>query len=374
MRELRGAAPPVFEKTGMLFCSLFFQQTPIPTVSLKIKPSYIVDLRLRGDRRVRSDENEAGDSCGYPGCGSRENPLRSAVDGSAKMGHRRDVNFPFSRKQLEWVQLGAAALIVFVSALLAADPVRTGLGLWFGALWLLLAWRYGISPLLMSLLVFCALRSEVSGGVPSSWFLSVNLGLSAYTLTAFFRTAWSAGVSAVLWVSVMAASPLLLVLVLAGFPRFRKMHSDHVRWFFVPAMLLFLGLGGKLAFRGALSPLLERPFDLETYQALGAFFLKLFSVESLWRVLPLIGLFELTQKLPDDHRFTWKNLMVAAALVCWLLVPLAPAVQMTYLVGFPVLSILLSRWCLALPDLISRSIFCVGMFWLALPFLQGGLG
>mgnify|MGYP000176842057 CR=1 FL=1 len=278
-----------------------------------------------------------------------------------------------TRKQINLIQLALAGLVVVICALLSADLVRISLGLWFGALWLAMAWCLGLSPLLMSLLVMMALRGEASSGLATSWWLSINLGLSAVTLASYRKERWAAVVTALCWGAMMWGSPALFICVLAGFPRFNKMFGDHGRWFVVPGLLLFLGLTGTFLFEGSMNALIERPFQKERFQEFQQLFYQLFSIESLWRILPVVGIFEIAQKQPDDHRFTWRNLILFGALVSLLIVPLAPAMQMVYFVGLPLSAILLTRWCLALPDLISRSVYCLGMACLALPFLQGGL-
>ncbi|MDF3129597.1 hypothetical protein P0Y35_10365 [Kiritimatiellaeota bacterium B1221] len=291
-----------------------------------------------------------------------------------------------TRKQIEFIQLALGGLVIVICALLSADPVRISLSLWFGVLWLVMAWKLGLSPLLVSLLVMMALRGEASAGLGASWLLSMNFGLSAVALACYRKERWAAVATAMLWGAMMWPQPALLLLVLVGFPRFHKMFGDQGRWFVFPGLILFCSLSGLLLYDGhlagrllqpfnklSMAALLDRPFDASTYVELQEVFYQLFSVESLWRILPVIGIFELAQKLPDDHRFTWRNLMIFGAVLSVLIVPAGPAMEMIYLVGLPLASILLTRWFLALPDMVARGIFCVGMAGLALPFIQGGL-
>jgi hypothetical protein len=65
-----------------------------------------------------------------------------------------DGEVKISKQQILMIQLIAGGLLILVGSLLSADLIRFGLGLWFGGMWLALAWKLGLSPLLMGALVF----------------------------------------------------------------------------------------------------------------------------------------------------------------------------------------------------------------------------
>lgn len=278
-----------------------------------------------------------------------------------------------SKKQLHLVQFGAAGLILVFSAILSADLTWVGLNLWFGALWLAIAWKVGLSPLLTVALLFLGFRSPISSELSSAWMLSVNLGMSAWTLAIWFPRKILAPVAGLLWSLVTWVCPPLYLLVLAGTPRLSRLFPEESKWVSIPVCVSLVGmLGMQIMGEGPLA-LIEPAFSEDTYLHLKDTFLNLFTKEHLWLLIPLVGIFEVTQKQADDVRLTWRNLTVCGVLLSLLVVPSESAIQLLFVVGFPLSAIMLSRWALALPDLISRSVFWLGLFLMALPVLQGGL-
>ncbi|MGA0369670.1 MAG: hypothetical protein ACO3N7_09505, partial [Kiritimatiellia bacterium] len=207
-----------------------------------------------------------------------------------------------NRKQLLWGERILAGVLVFAGAMLAADPVRSGLGLWFGGMWIYLAIHFRLPPLLLSLLVWMALRSPVSSGLAAGWFLSVNLGLTAFCVAQQLKGKYFAPFVALCWAGVAWISPPLSLWTVAGLPRFSRMYGEERKWFLYPALLLILGIFVLFFFQGIWTDLIHRPFEQETYTQLRQAFLSLFSTESLWRWIPVVGVFEITQKQADEHK------------------------------------------------------------------------
>ena len=278
-----------------------------------------------------------------------------------------------TRTQREWIELAGSGLVVCIAAVLAADPLRSGLGLWFGGLWLFLAWHFKLSAPLMSVLVFVALRGSASSDLPASWFCAVNLGLSAFSLSFRCQNRAAASLVALLWSAVLWISTPLLLVVLAGLPRLSKRFQVERKWFMIPALLSVFSALTFHFLQGSLSRLLHVPAEKETYEALQATFYGVFSVEALWRILPVVGIFEVVQKQPDAHRITWRNLLVFGAVCSLILVPMGPALQIIYIIGIPMSSLLLLRWSYVLPDIMARTVYWLGLGGLLLPFFQGGI-
>lgn len=278
-----------------------------------------------------------------------------------------------SKQQINFFQLIAGSVLVFIGSLLSADLPLIGLSLWFGGLWIALAWKLGLSPLLTAVLVLLSLRLPGLRPFPLPWLLAVNLGLSAWTLAVWWPGKWRSPVAALLWVAVFGIVPELMFLVLAGIPRMGKMQGEQAPWYFWSMLILFVGAFALHFFQGAFDGSLVRMSDVQTYLALQEAFLHLFSRQALWIIIPLVGLFEIAQKQPDDLRISWRNLALAGAVFSLIWVPIELAVPLLYLLCLPLSALMLTRWCLALPDRYARSAYGLLMLALLLPFLKGGL-
>lgn len=287
----------------------------------------------------------------------------SFIDGDVKI----------SKQQILMIQLIAGGLLILVGSLLPADLPRFGLGLWFGGLWLLLAWKLGLSPLLMGGLVFLSLRLPGLRTLPWQWMLAMNLGVSAWSLVICWPGKWRAILSALLWVGMFWAAPPLLLLMLAGLPRMGKMQGDDTNWFFPPALLSGFAVFGWLFFQGVFSGMLVRMTDADTYLGLRDGFMHLLSYESLWMLIPLVGLFEVAQKQAEDLRISWRNLVLFGAVLSLIWVPVALGIPLIFLLGLPLSAVMLTRWGLALPDRYARAVYGLSLFLLVLPFFKGGL-
>jgi hypothetical protein len=284
-----------------------------------------------------------------------------------------DGEVKISKQQILMIQLIAGGLLILVGSLLSADLIRFGLGLWFGGMWLALAWKLGLSPLLMGALVFLGLRLPGLSTLPSQWMLARNLGVSAWTLVIWWPGKWRAILSAFLWVGMFWVAPPLLLLMLAGLPRMGKMQGEDTNWFFPPALLSALAVFTWLYFQGAFTGMLLRMSDVDTYLGLRDGFMHLLSYESLWMLIPLVGLFEVAQKQADDLRISWRNLVLFGAVLSLIWVPVETGIPLIFLLGLPLSSIMLTRWGLAFPDRYARGVVGLLLFILVLPFLKGGL-
>lgn len=278
-----------------------------------------------------------------------------------------------SKKQISVIQLMAGGGLVLLGSLLPADPLRFGLGLWFGALWLGLAWRLGLSTLLVGGLVFLGLRMPGLRTLGLSWMLAVNMGLSAWTLTIWWPGKWRSLLAALLWVGMFLVVPSLLLLMLAGLPRMGKMQQPDANWFFPPALFAGTAAFAWCFYQGAFDGFLIRASDADTYLAIRDAYLTLLGAGSLWILIPLVGLFEISQKQAEDLRISWRNLVLFGALISLIWLPVATGVQLVYLLGLPLSAVMLSRWCLALPDIYSRAVYGLLLFGMGLSFLSGGL-
>lgn len=278
-----------------------------------------------------------------------------------------------SQKQNNLFQLCAAGLILLIAVVLSSGITSFLLNLWFGVLWLLVAWRTGLSPVLTAALTFLALRSPLSSTIPQEWMLSVNLGMSVWVLSLYIQNIYLAPLAGLVWSLVAWMIPPLFLLVLTGLPKLSKIYGENHKWVSVPALISVSAFFGFQFTGDGPMLLIEPALAEETYQGLREFFLSLFSRGNLWLFIPIVGVFEMSQKQPDDHRFTWRNLMIIGALLSFLLAPAEPAIQMFYLLGIPISGIMLSRWSFTLPDLISRSVYWLGILLMSLSIMQGGV-
>ncbi|WFB35461.1 hypothetical protein P3T73_14985 [Kiritimatiellota bacterium B12222] len=278
-----------------------------------------------------------------------------------------------TKQQIQFSQLIAGGLLVLFTAILAGSLARIGLTLWFGLLWLALAWTLGLSPLLCAGLVLLTVHVPVTAALPDTWLLAVDFGLSAWVLTLYWPKRISAVCASLLWVSVLWWVPSLLLFVIAGVPRLGRMYEDEGKWVFGPSILLLSSLIGWQFSQGVYVGWLDQVVEVDHYFAWGEAFSRLLSLETLWVLIPLVGLFEVTQKQADDIKFSWRNLTIFGAVLSVLFVPVMPGMDLIYTLGIPLSAILLTRWCFALPDLYARAVYVLGLLLLLFPLLQGGI-
>ncbi|MEX2607732.1 MAG: hypothetical protein WD708_10335 [Kiritimatiellia bacterium] len=277
-------------------------------------------------------------------------------------------NLPY--RQLE---LPVAGLWVLGTALMAGGPVRIGLVALMGALWLAVAWKARLSLVLVAFLLFLSVRSPMGDPLPLLWMLALTAGLGAWTCSVWSRHLLSAVASGLMWGGMTLLAPPLWLLSLCGLPRLSNLHGEHPGWAVWPGLLLTgAGVGVSMA-RGDFLVRLNQLAEAEPYLRMRDIGVELSLQEQLWLILPIVGLFELAQRQTDDHRFNWRNLIIAGGGISLLLVPGGVAVPLLYAVALPVSAFMLTRWYLALPDWPSRILVSVGLLSLAYPLMTGGL-
>jgi hypothetical protein len=273
-------------------------------------------------------------------------------------------------KQLE---LPIAGLGVLGTALLAGDPVRMGLVVLMGALWMAIAWKARLSLVLVAFLLFLAVRNPLGETLPLLWMLAMVAGLGTWTCSMWSRHALSAGVSSLLWGVITILAPPLWLLSLCGLPRLANLHSEHPKWAVWPGLLLTgVGVGLRVA-QGTFTSMVNQLAEADTYSRIRDIGVELSLREQLWLILPVVGLFDLAQRQTDDHRFNWRNVSMVGGVVSLLLVPGEVVVPLVYAVALPVSAFMLTRWFLALPDWPSRILVSAGLFIHAYPLMAGGL-
>lgn len=275
--------------------------------------------------------------------------------------------------KLKHLELLIAGLWVLAVALMAGDPARMGLVGLMGGMWLAVAWRARLSPVLLAFLLFLAGRNPLGEPLPLFWMMAMVAGLGAWTCSIWSRHRLSAAVSSLLWGGMTVLAAPLWVLSLCGLPRLASLHGDQRGWAVWPGLLLTgLGVGVGVA-RGTFTPMVNQLAEAEAYLRLRDLGVELSLQEQLWLIVPLVGLFELAQRQTDDHRFNWRNVLMAGGVCSLLLVPGDVTVSLVYAVALPVSAFMLTRWVLALPDWPSRILISLGLLVQAYPLVTGGL-
>lgn len=278
-----------------------------------------------------------------------------------------------SKLQLRGLDLILAALWVAGAALTIGEPVRAGLAMLTGVLWLALAWRFGLCALLMAFLFFMAVRHSPGDPLSISWMLAVWAGAGAWICSAWFRNTLSAAASGFLWGAMTLLAPPLWLLGLCGLPQLAKLHAEHPKWAVWPGLLLTgIGAGVPLV-RGNFLSRMNQLAEAEPYLRIRDVGAEISLQEQLWLILPLVGLFELAQRQTDEHGFNWRSLMVAGGIFSLFLVPDGVAAPLVYTAAFPMCAFMLTRWYLALPDLPSRILVSLALLMQAFPLMNGGI-
>lgn len=278
-----------------------------------------------------------------------------------------------SKSHLNLIQGGVAVVLLLVASVTEPGLGRMGLTFLYGLIWLALARRTGLSPVLVSGLVLLAVRLPLTDGLPLVALLAVVLGVGAWTLSLWVADRRTAVASSLLWGGAGICLPGLWPLILCGFPRLGKLHGDHGTWAKTPGMLLWLTGVASLAALHGMPEAFLRPTEQEHYIVLLERIDALFTAERLWVVLPLVGGFEVAQKQPEDLRFTWRNLPVAGAFASFLFLAPSMVLEVMYVVLVPLAAIMLTRWTLALPGWPPRIVLWLGLGIFAWPALTGGL-
>lgn len=274
--------------------------------------------------------------------------------------------------QLHQIELPIAGLWVLGMALLSGDPVRMGLLTLAGGLWLVVAWKARLSLLLMSFLLFLVARNPMGQPLPYLWVLAIVAGLGTWVCSMWSRHLLSAAASSVMWGGMAVLAPPLWLLGLSGLPRLARLHAEHPRWAVWPGLLLTgVGVGLRIA-QGTFTSMVNQLAEADTYLRIRDAAVELSQREQLWLILPIVGVFELAQRQTDDHRFNWRNVIMAGGMASLLLVPAEVVIPLVYAVALPLSAFMLTRWLLALPDWPSRVLVSAGLLAHAYPLMLGG--
>jgi hypothetical protein len=243
-----------------------------------------------------------------------------------------------------------AMVLAAVGLLLSGlPPVAKGLAVLSVAGWGVLGRRAGmLAPVLAVLLI--AMGSVEAFPGQTALFGAMVLGQAGLILRIMRPGAWEAALSGVLWAGMAFCLPGLAPLAVLGLLALASMREQHAR------ALAFTGWGVLLAglvivlVNDRVPVSLIRPVEPETYEALVALFRDLFVAESLWTVIPLVGLLDFAQGYPQDGRKIRRNLPVLGGLLCLLFLPPDTLRGAVFTLGLPLAAVLLSRWLLVLPQ------------------------
>lgn len=273
--------------------------------------------------------------------------------------------------QFKQLELPLAGIWLLGIALMSGDPVRMGLTALTGALWLAIAWKARLSLVLVVFLFFLTLHGPLGDPLPLQWTLALVAGLGTWACSIWSRHLLSAAVSSLMWGAMTLLAPPLWLLSVCGLPRLAKLHGEHPKWAVWPGLLLTgVGVGMKVA-KGTFVSMVNQLAEADTYLRIRDIGMELSLQEQLWLILPIVGLFELSQRQTDDHRYNWRNVSLAGGLVSLLLVPGAVVIPLVYAVALPVCAFMLTRWILALPDWPTRILVSVGLLAHAYPLIGG---
>jgi hypothetical protein len=274
-----------------------------------------------------------------------------------------------------WIQIAdwsAAGLCLLAALVFAPDGLTRIWVLANGLVWAGLSWKLGLSFTLTQFLLLIALRLPQTAEMSAAARAVPVLGGLAWGLAFWKESRWVAIVSGLLWTSLALLQPGLWPLVLAGYPRLGRTQGDFAALSRNPGILLLLIALAAAVFTGQLPVEFRLPRDPENYSAWLDALARLFTRESLWIVVPLVGVFEVAQSQPSDLRVTWRNLTVFGMLASALFFAPNAALALFYWTALPLSAILLTRWTLALPGWPPRVILWVALVAFAGPVLQGG--
>lgn len=215
--------------------------------------------------------------------------------------------------------------------------------------WWVLGKRAGVLPPVLLVMLAGMGRVEAFGG-QTAILGAMVLGLGALWLRLERRGRVEAVAAGVLWAGMGLCEPGLAPLAVLGLLALAAMQEAYGRSLVYAGWgLLLAGLGWAVWQEGAVPAALLRPVDAGTYEELVALGREWFAVERLWRVIPLVGLLELAQGMPQDGRQGRRNLPVFGGLLCVLFLPVETLRGAVWTLGLPVSSVMLSRWVLAVP-------------------------
>lgn len=247
-----------------------------------------------------------------------------------------------------WVWPASLSLAVLGGLFSGLTPVGKGLAVISVAGWGALGRRAGmLAPVLAAMLIAMG-QVEIFPG-QDALLGAMVLGLGALALRVFRPGLWEAMLAGLLWAGMAFLLPGLAPLAILGLLALASMQEEHGRplvfsgWGLLLAGLIFALVNQRLP-----SALL-RPVAPETYEEIVALFRELFAVESLWTVIPLVGLLDFAQGYPQDGRRVRRNLPVLGGLLCVLFLPPETLRGALFTLGLPLSAVLLSRWILVIP-------------------------
>lgn len=265
---------------------------------------------------------------------------------------------PFTK----WIDLGAAVLILFVVAVTgpASGAFLPVFG--FGLLWIALGWKCRFPLVLTSLLIGAASRFSWSRTLSPQDLWALQLGLAVWVASVWIPSGfrWMGIVLGLVWGALLWVEPGLWLFVLCALPRLVLVNAERGRLLAWTASLSGIACVTLALVSGAAGDLFQRPGESETYTAVSDLLSAMFAQESLLLIVGLVGLFELAQSHGEDHRWGWRNLALLGVLLSLLFLDPSRVLGAGLWIGFPAATILLSRWTLALPHLISRILFWLG--------------
>ncbi|MCC5845240.1 MAG: hypothetical protein JJU05_13405 [Verrucomicrobia bacterium] len=231
-------------------------------------------------------------------------------------------------------------------------PAAKGLAVLSLAGWGVLGQRAGMLAPVLALLLIAMGRVGAFPG-QTALFGAMVLGQAGLILRMTRPGPWEAVLAGLLWAGIAFCLPGLAPLAILGLLALASMQEEHGR------ALVFTGWGALSAglvfvlVKDQVPASLTRPVEPETYEAIVALFRELFAVESLWTVIPLVGLLDFAQGYPQDGRRIRRNLPVMGGLFCLLFLPPETLRGALFTLGLPISGVLLSRWLLVLPPLRS---------------------
>jgi hypothetical protein len=264
-------------------------------------------------------------------------------------------------KILSYVEWGLAAVLLVVTVMASPGLAYAGGALLLGLAWLALAWTSGLCPLVVAGLLFFTSRWEIVQVLPATAWIASAFGVSAWAVSNWKIDKTTGFISGLLWTLPTLLVPGLLPLTLSGYPRLSRMHAEHskvTRW---PGILLLLAALVGVLFMDTFPEAFLRIRSAEAYAQWGQALLLLASGMVLWTALPLVGVFEVAQKQPDDLRMTWRNLPMFGMLASACFLTPEVGLGLFFLNAIPLSSILLVRWTFALKGWAPRMALWAGL-------------
>lgn len=264
---------------------------------------------------------------------------------------------------VKWIDLGGSFLLLLAVVLRSPHPEVQLPQLIYGALWLMIGWKNRLPLIVVAGCIGIAVHSPTSASIGASDLWGLTYGFAIWVACTWIP-AWVSGVGwalGALWGSLCGWVPGFWVSALVLLPKLSCLQPGRFRAMTWSGMVAGGGLMLWAIFSGRTEELFLRPGDVETYVEIHRVFQDLFQSESLLLpVLALVALFDLAQPTEEGRDQPWTFLGVLSVPILFLFVPAERSLQVVFWVAFPSLSVLMTRWTLAIPHRIPRAMLWVG--------------